>query len=129
MNHTDRTDKTEHQPQAAEPVPAPPAGNNGHGTASIDDYSADKIKVLEGLDAVRKRRAMYIGSTGPSGLHHLVYEVVGNAIGGAVAGFCDQVNVTIHLGGSVTVVGSGRGTPGDEHASRKSAAEVVMTVL
>src|SRR5438067_7714807 len=127
MNHPDRTDKTEPKGQAAGPVPAPPAGNNGHG--DVNDYSADNIKVLEGLEAVRKRPAMYIGWTGRSGLHHLVYGVVGNSIDGALAGFCDQVNVTIHIDGSVTVIDNGRGIPVDRHTSGKSAAEVVLTML
>ena len=94
------------------------------------EYDADQIRVLEGLDAVRKRPAMYIGSTGADGLHHLVYEVVDNSVDEHMAGFGEEIDITLQIDGSVVVSDSGRGIPTGMHSTqKKSAAEVALTVL
>ena len=115
----------EQQNPQKEPKQKKANGSNG-------DYTADSIKALEGLEAVRLRPAMYIGSTGEMGLHHLVYEVVDNSVDEALAGYADHIDVTIHIDNSITVVDNGRGIPVDDmdyHGEKLPAAQVVLTVL
>ncbi|WP_029146110.1 DNA topoisomerase (ATP-hydrolyzing) subunit B [Microbacterium luticocti] len=120
---TSQTPENESAPANEQPAPTPAPVNN--------DYGADAIQVLEGLEAVRKRPGMYIGSTGERGLHHLVQEIVDNSVDEALAGYCDTIEVTILADGGIRCVDNGRGIPVDPHSSdpTKSTVEVVLTVL
>ena len=103
---------------------------NMNNTAVEHEYGADQIQILEGLEAVRKRPGMYIGTTSSRGLHHLVYEIVDNAVDEALAGFCDTIDVTINEDNSITVIDNGRGIPvGINHKAGIPAVEVVFTIL
>src|SRR6202040_3966536 len=110
----------------------PSSNGKSNANGNTQDYTADSIKVLGGMEAVRKRPAMYIGSTGEIGLHHLAYEVVDNSVDEALAGYADKIEVTIHIDNSITVVDNGRGIPVDDmdiDGEKIPAAQVVMTTL
>jgi DNA gyrase subunit B len=118
---------SEDSPEDVQSTPQPSAIHQGE---SDDNYGADQIQILEGLEAVRKRPGMYIGSTGPRGLHHLVYEVVDNSVDEALAGYCDTIDIWIRADGSMRVRDNGRGIPVDlNKQENKSTVEVVMTIL
>jgi len=126
------SDTSDNVPEDVDPTPESPESAATPETTRVPaEYGADAIQVLEGLEAVRKRPGMYIGSTGERGLHHLVYEIVDNSVDEALAGYCDTIHVTILADGGLRVVDNGRGIPVDPHASdpTKSTVEVVLTVL
>ncbi|MBV9936587.1 MAG: DNA topoisomerase IV subunit B, partial [Actinobacteria bacterium] len=104
--------------------------DNGGKRRGSSSYGAKDLTVLKGLEPVRKRPGMYIGSTGPSGLHHLIWEVVDNSVDEAMAGFCDRIDVTLLVDGGCRVVDNGRGIPTDIHPQeKKSGVEVALTIL